>query len=87
MIWTGHILRRPGKCFPVKAEFLKIGDGDIFPFVLRTEKEELQEQSNGFRLVIGKNIRSHKLYMGISRRNIHGFKTLQGSGEEGPECT
>lgn len=55
-------MRRPGKCFPVKAEFIKIEDGDIFPPVLRIEKEELQVQGNGVRLVIGETIWSHKLY-------------------------
>lgn len=55
-------MRRPGKCFPVKAEVIKIEDGDIFPLVLRIEKEELQVQGNGVRLVIGETIRSHKLY-------------------------
>ena len=59
---TGHPLRRPGKCFPVKAEFIKIEDGDIFPLVLGIEKEELQVQGNGVRLVIGETIWSHKLY-------------------------
>lgn len=55
-------MRRPGKCLPGKAEFIEIEDGDIFPLVLRIEKEELQVQGNGVRLVIGETIWSHKLY-------------------------
>lgn len=55
-------MKKPRKCFPVKAEFIKIEDGDIFPLVLGIEKEELQVQGNGVRLVIGGTIWSYKLY-------------------------
>lgn len=39
-----------------KKQFLKIVDGDTFPFALSIEKEELQVHGNGFHLVTGRNI-------------------------------
>lgn len=81
---TRHALRIPGKCF-LKVEFLKIEDGDTFPFVLRIEKEEPQEQSNIFRLVIGRNIQSHKLSIGIRQKKYSWFLGIAGKGEGGTE--
>lgn len=70
---------------PVTAEFLKIEDGDTFPFILRIEKEELQVQGNGFHLVIGGNIRSHKLYIGIRQKKYSWFSGTLGEGKGGTE--
>lgn len=82
LLWAGHALRIPGTCFP---EFLKIEDGNAFPFVLRIEKEELQVQGNGFHLVIGRNIQSHQVRTGIRQKEYLWFSGTAGKGEGGTE--
>lgn len=85
MLWTEQALKIPEECLPVRAEFLKIEDGDTFPFVLRIEKEELQVQSNGFHLVIGGNIPSHKLCIGIRHKKYSWFSGTLREEEGGTE--